>query len=183
MKKVLLVWIFSLLMFSLNAQTRDDMSQGNPEAIVGFWKTINEKTLRPESIVAIYPYNGQYFGRIILTYYADGSIQDTIYAPKKRAPGVIGNPYYVGMDILWGLKQEGNKYKDGSILDPEKGHIYGAEAWKQGDKLIVRGKLLVFGRNQTWPPAIETDFPEGFQKPELTSFVPVIPKTTFSSQG
>lgn len=145
--------------------------------ITGFWKTINEKTLKPESIIAIYPYGGQYYGRIILTYHEDGTVQDTIYNPIKRAPGVVGNPYYSGLDFMWGLKLQGEKYKSGNILDPLKGHIYGAEAWKKGDTLIVRGKFLIFGRNQNWPPAIETDFPVGFQKPNLMAFVPVIPKT------
>jgi uncharacterized protein (DUF2147 family) len=159
--------ILGLLLFSFAAQA---------EEIIGFWKTIHEKTLRPESIIAIYQYNGQYYGRIILTYYEDGSVQDTIYYPQKRAAGVVGNPYYSGLDFMWGLKPKGEKYKDGSIIDPLKGRVYGAEAWKNGNNLIVRGKFLIFGRNQTWPPAVASDFPEGFQLPNLAAFIPVIPK-------
>lgn len=176
MKKLTLFCLFYLVTCTLYAIAQDNVTK-NPREIVGFWKTINEKTSKPESVIAIYQYNGQYFGRIILTYHENGSIQDTIYNPKKRAPGVVGNPYYVGMDFLWGLKPEGNKYKGGNILDPEKGRVYGAEAWKRGEKLVVRGKLLMFGRNQTWPPAAESDFPDNFQKPDLSSFVPTIPKT------
>lgn len=176
MKKFILLSMFYLLKFSMYATAQEDhLNQGGD--ITGFWKTVDEKTLKPQSIIAIYPYQGHYFGRIILTYYEDGSVQDTIYNPKKRALGVVGNPYYVGLDIIWGLKNEGSKYKDGTILDPEKGHVYGAEAWRQDDKLIVRGKLLIFGRNQTWPPATEIDFPDGFQKPDLSLLIPVIPKT------
>mgnify|MGYP001028432891 CR=1 FL=1 len=169
--------VLCLFLCSLNLLALDKAPVNDQENIVGFWKTINEKTQRPESIVAIYQYKGVYYGRIILTYYDDGTIQDTIYNPKKQAAGVVGNPYYVGMDILWGLTQQGKKYKDGSILDPEKGNVYGAEAWRKAEKLIVRGKLFVFGRNQTWPPAAETDFPEGFKMPDINSFVPSIPKT------
>lgn len=187
MKKKLLLCVCNLLMFSIGAIAQDQVveeqvvqEQAAPaqsqDDIVGFWKTINEKTLKAESVIAIYPYNGQYYGRIILTYFDDGTVQDTMYEPKKRAAGVVGNPYYSGMDIMWGLKPEGHKYKEGSILDPEKGHVYGAEAWRKGEKLIVRGKLLMFGRNQTWPPAVEADFPQGFKMPELSTFVPNIPK-------
>lgn len=149
--------------------------QDKQEEISGFWKTINEKTNKPEAMIAIYEYQGSYFGRIMMTYLEDGSIQDTINHPKKRAPGVLGNPFYAGLDIIWDLKQVGNKYKEGKILDPEKGYIYQAEAWKKGAHLIVRGKFFVFGRNQTWQLAEAADFPEDFKKPDLSSFIPVIP--------
>jgi uncharacterized protein (DUF2147 family) len=173
--KFLVIVCLFLCSFSLFAHQG---KQDNPANIEGFWKTINENTKKPESVIAIYKYKGEYFGRIILTYFEDGTIQDTIYNPKKKALGVPGHPPYVGLDIIWGLKPaKGNKYKDGSILDPEKGDIYGAEAWRKAGDLIVRGKLFIFGRNQTWPRAVEKDFPEGFQVPDYTSFVPVIPQT------
>lgn len=177
MKKLITFYMLYLCLFSLCHAAQNEPAQNDPKDIVGFWKTMNEKTKKPESVIAIYPYNGQLFGRIILTYFEDGTIQDTIYNPKKRAPGVVGNPYYVGMDIIWDLKPVGNKYKDGSILDPEKGNVYGAEAWKKDEDLIVRGKLLMFGRNQTWPRANDADFPQDFKKPDISAFVPVIPKT------
>ena len=145
-------------------------------SIAGFWKTINEKTLMPECIIAIYEHRGQYFGRIILTYRADGSLQDTLYNPEKRALGVLGNPYYSGLDIIWGLRKKGGFYTGGSILDPLRGNIYRAEAWKEKDRLVVRGIWFIFWRNQTWPKALDADFPEGFHKPDFFSFTPIIPK-------
>lgn len=145
--------------------------------ITGFWKTIDEKTGLLQSIVAIYPYEGKYFGRLIVTFDETGKIEDTIYNPTSRAPGVVGNPFYAGLDIMWDLKPDGEKFNDGEILDPEHGRLYGAEVWRKGDKLIVRGKVLFLGRNQTWPPAGDADFPAGFKKPDLAAMVPVIPKT------
>ncbi len=142
--------------------------------VTGFWKTVDEKTGSVESIVAIYEYQGQYYGRIVATYDENGNIKDTIYSPGERAPGVKGNPYYAGLDIIRGLKNTGARYTDGEIMDPEKGRIYGAELWVDYGNLIVRGKLLFFGRNQTWPPAQDSDFPAGFKKPDLTQIVPVI---------
>lgn len=172
MKRRMLLCFFALCLAFSNFITA-----GEAKGIVGFWKTINEKTLQPECIVAIYSYNGTYYGRIIMTYNDDGSIQDTIYQQNKRALGIAGNPYYAGLDIIWGLKQKGSKYLGGSVVDPKKGNIYGAELWRNGENLIVRGKLFIFGRNQSWPPANDADFPEGFQKPDLNVLVPTIPKT------
>ena len=161
------IWICLMcFFFSLSAD----------EVITGFWKTIDEKTKRAQSIVAVYDYQGVYYGRLVVTFNDDGTLNDTIYDPKGRAPGVVGHPFYAGMDIIWGLKNNGRKYSGGSILDPEKGNIYGAELWRQGQDLIVRGELLIFGRNQVWPPAQDSDFPQGFQKPDLSSFIPVIPR-------
>lgn len=145
--------------------------------ITGFWKTIDDKTGKAQSIVGIYEYQGYYYGRIIATYDLQGHfIEETLYAPKKRAPGVKGHPYYAGMDIIWDVKPKGQRFTDGSILDPEHGKVYGVELWRHNHDLVVRGKLLCFGRNQVWLQATDADFPPGFEKPDLTQFVPVIPK-------
>lgn len=166
MKKLLVTLL--LLAFSYN------LSAGE---IVGFWKTVNEKTKQTESIIAVYEFQNQYYGRIILTYDHDtGNFFDTMDNPISRAPGVIGNPFYSGMDIIWNLQRKGDRFTHGRILDPEHGRIYDAELWNDRGNLIVRGKLFFFGRNQTWPPAEDTDFPPDFKQPDLTKFVPVIPK-------
>lgn len=166
MKKLLVLGLGYLFLFTHVLAAQD---------IVGFWKTVDEHSGKPQSIVAIYENQGKFFGRLIATYNDSGKIDDTIYAPKDRAPGVIGNPYYSGLDFIWNMKAEGPRYKDGKIMDPEKGKIYDAEMWIHGDNLIVRGEFLIFGRNQTWPPALDSDFPQGFKKPDLTAMVPVIP--------
>lgn len=144
--------------------------------IVGFWKSVDEHTSKPQSIVAIYDYQGKYFGRIIATYNESGTVQDSIYSPKERAPGIIGKPYYAGLDIIYDVQKEGERYKDGKIVDPQEGKVYNTELWLQDGNLIVRGEVLIFGRNQTWPPALDSDFPAGFQKPDLTKLVPQIPQ-------
>lgn len=142
--------------------------------IKGFWKTINENTGKPECILAIYPYKDKYYGRIIGTYDETGKVADTIYAPKGRAEGIPGNPFYCGLDILWDLHERGDVYK-GKIVDPRKGNVYKAEVWVDNGNLIVRGKLLFFGRSETWLPTVDADFPSGFKKPDVSKFVPVIP--------
>ena len=144
--------------------------------MIGFWKTIDDKTGKPQSIVGIYENEGKYYGRIVVTIDDNGNIQDTLDSPNKRAPGVVGNPYYAGLDIIWNLKKKGAEYRDGNIIDPEAGKVYGASLWRQGANLIVRGEILIFGRNQQWLPAAETVFPSRFAKPDLASLTPKIPQ-------
>lgn len=160
---------FSVLLFS---QEQD---------VIGIWKAMDNQG-HPESVVAIYEYQGKYYGRMLATYGPQGNIEDTIYDPKGRAPAVKGNPYYSGMDFMWGLKKEGPKYTNGKILDPEKGKIYSAEMWRDKDNLIVRGEIWVFGENQTWLPIREQDLPPGFKKPDLNQFVPVIPQVQMKAR-
>lgn len=168
MKKFLLCGLsFLLLLIQLHAA----------EDITGFWKTIDEHSGRAQSVVAVYEYQGKYFGRIIGTYNEKGEIKDSIYNPKERAPGVIGNPFYSGLDIIWNLQNNGNKFTNGKVMDPEKGRIYGAEMWRHNGNLIIRGKLLFFGRNQTWQPVAEREFTSKFKKPDLRTFTPSIPRT------
>ncbi len=144
------------------------------EDIGGFWKTVNEQGL-PQCIIGIYEYDGVYYGRIIATFDDEGKMDDSIYAPKKRAPGVIGNPFYSGLDIIWDLLDVGVKFK-GKILDPQKGNIYNSELWINKGNLVVRGKYLVFGRSQEWFPVSPQDLPKGFKLPDLEKLVPSIPQ-------
>ena len=168
MKKFLMLNLFFML-FVCQAFSIDN--------IVGFWKTIDEKSGKARSIIGIYEYQGKYYGRIVGTFDESGkNIEDTVDKPKKRAPGVIGNPFYSGLDIIWDLQNQGNKFINGEILDPQKGKIYGAEMWLKNDKLVVRGKLFFFGRNQTWLPVHDNEFKNGFKKPDLRLFVPSIPQ-------
>ena len=145
------------------------------EDISGFWKTLNEDTGNPECVIGVYEYKGLYYGRIIGSYSGEGILNDTIYAPSTRAPGVLGEPYYSGLDIIWYLQDVGSKFK-GKILDPQKGNIYNSELWIDNGNLVVRGKLFVFGKSYTWYPAAKADFPEGFKLPDLKKFVPAIPE-------
>lgn len=165
MNKKALSFLFCLLAINVGAFA---------DEVVGFWKTIDDKTGKANSIIAVYEYKGKYYGRIIATYNKEGQVDDSIEAPKDRAPGVVGTPFYSGLDILWDLKKEGTKYTGGKIMDPEQGKIYDAEMWRHDENLNVRGEILFFGENQTWPPASDADFPKGFKKPDLTKLIPVI---------
>ena len=144
------------------------------KGITGFWKSVDENSGKARCVVAVYKYQKNFYGRIIGTYDEKGVMNDTVYDPEERAPGVPGKPYYCGLDIIWDLDKRGSKYK-GKIMDPEKGNVYKAEVWTtdKGD-LIVRGKLLMFGRSQTWLHTTAKDFPKGFKMPDVTEFVPAI---------
>jgi uncharacterized protein (DUF2147 family) len=149
--------------------------------IIGLWKSVNEETNKPEALVGIYKHQGKFFGKIFGTFNEEGVLEDTIYTPRSRAPGVHGDPYYSGLDIIWDLKKKDDRYH-GRICDPEKGKIYDAEVWREGPDLVVRGKIFFFGRNQTWLRVADNDLPSHFKKPDLQKAVPNIPKPKSESK-
>ena len=152
--------------------------------VTGFWKTIDDETGLPKSVVAIYTYNDMLFGRVILIYGDDGrTLEDDLYQKIKRSPYLTGNPPLAGLDIFWDLEynQRKDKWVSGKIMDPgdeeeKRPKTYGAEIWKEGPDLTVRGKIAFLGRNQTWKPYSISDFPSGFNIPDITRFRPTIPE-------
>ena len=116
-------------------------------SVIGFWTTIDDETGEAKSVVQIYEYQGKYFGRVV-----------ELLKNKEAKAKLPGNPAIKGLDIIWDLKQDNKKYTDGEILDPKKGKVYGCELWREGENLIVRGKIAFLGRNQTWLP--NKNYPE-----------------------
>ncbi len=109
--------------------------------ITGYWTTIDDETKEAKSVVQIYEHQGKYYGRVV----------ELLKNPGAKAK-IKGNPSILGLTIIWNLEKDGDTYSGGKILDPQKGSVYGCEIWREGKKLIVRGKIAFLGRNQTWLP-------------------------------
>jgi uncharacterized protein (DUF2147 family) len=109
--------------------------------VIGFWTTIDDETKEAKSVVQIYEYDGKIYGRVV-----------DVLKNKDATAKIPGSPKVIGLDIIWDLEKDGNEYNGGKILDPQKGKVYGCAIWRDGENLIVRGKIAFFGRNQTWLP-------------------------------
>jgi uncharacterized protein (DUF2147 family) len=141
MKKVILMIFALLFSYSVGAQT---------SAIVGEWKTVDDKSGDIRSLVRIYKdsIDGLYYGKIVKLYeYAD-AVCDKCEGDDKGKP-------IVGLTIITGMKAEGKTLKGGTVLDPENGKKYYASISidEKSGKLVLRGSLDkrgLFGRNQYW---------------------------------
>ncbi len=119
------------------------------DPIIGKWKTIDDETGEPKSIVEIYMRNGKFYGRIDSLFRKPGEDPN----PKcDKCPE--DDPRYnqpiLGMEIIKDMVKDGDEYKGGTILDPKKGKIYRCKLWLKDGKLKVRGYLAIFYRTQTW---------------------------------
>ena len=137
-----------LLALPLSAISQSLAAQNTP---VGTWTTIDDKTQKPKSVVEIYQAkDGSLAGRVTEILQSDrgpNPICDKCSGDRKDKP-------VKGMVILWGIRQKGDTWEGGQILDPKNGKTYSVKVTpvEGGKKLDVRGFMgfSMLGRTQTW---------------------------------
>jgi len=118
------------------------------DSIVGKWKTVDDKTGKMQSDVQLYEQGGRLFGKI--TALAEPLGPDGKPKICIKCSGADKDAPIIGLVIIKDLGASGDRYKGGTILDPEDGKVYKAEIWVEDDKLKVRGYIGPFYRTQTW---------------------------------
>lgn len=118
---------------------------------IGVWKTIDDESGKPKSLVRITENNGELRGKIEKLFREPGEEQN----PKcEKCEGALKDQPIVGMTIITGMKKDGSEYNGGQILDPNNGKVYKSKMTvvEGGRKLDVRGYIGVpmLGRTQTW---------------------------------
>lgn len=113
--------------------------------IAGRWTTIDDNTGKPRSVVEITVVNGVATGRIvsILDAGRQNALCDKCTDDRKDKP-------VQGLQIIRGLRADGDEWTDGTILDPENGKVYDCKLWVEDGALNVRGYIAFFFRTQTW---------------------------------
>jgi uncharacterized protein (DUF2147 family) len=151
MKRLLFYALAALLALALAAPAA---AQTSDAPILGLWKTIDDETERPRSIVRVYERGGKVHGDIVKLFREPDEVQDPVC---DECDGEREGQRVLGMNILWDLEADGDEYKGGRILDPANGKTYRAKLWLEEGDLRVRGYLGPFHRTQTWLPATEAD--------------------------
>ena len=118
---------------------------------IGVWKTIDDKTNQPASLIKIEQVNGVLEGTIIKTFPKSGE-PPLVYCnlckdDRKDKP-------IIGMKIMTDLKQDQTgSWSGGKILDPKEGEVYKVKiTTEDGKKMDVRGYIGIplLGRTQVW---------------------------------
>lgn len=138
MKKLLLTFVLSLFSVLTFAQ------------IEGKWKTIDDETKQAKSIVEIFKKSdGKYYGKVSQLLIKPADPNCTACKDDRKGKPILG------LEIIRGLKQDGEEFTGGSITDPKTGKTYKCTITKNGDKLNVRGYLglSLLGRTQVWEKA------------------------------
>lgn len=156
MKQMLKKLSFSLGMIAIVSVLTMSMVQAETAAeksMVGRWKTIDDVTGKPKSIVRIKKgASGEYVAVVEETFSVNGK------PPLKTCEKCTGqrkNQPIIGMTVMWDMQQKDDgSYGGGEIIDPSTGKIYrcSAKLDASGKELVVRGYLGIslLGRSQTW---------------------------------
>lgn len=136
-----------------HAQTASPAATANLNSPVGLWKTIDDKTGQPRSIVRIEAKGDELQG--FIHQRLDPNAKPD--AVCTACPGDRLNQPVQGLNIIRNLKanaKEPGVWEGGSILDPESGSDYRLKVRliDGGQKLELRGYvgMPMLGRTQTW---------------------------------
>jgi uncharacterized protein (DUF2147 family) len=139
MKKILILLLCVCAYTNFFAQT-----------VLGKWKSIDDETGEAKSIVEIYEYNGEVFGKITQLFRKPEEEQDPVC---DKCEDDRKNTKVMGMQIIRNMKLKDGYYQGGTICDPKNGKVYKCEFWlsaNDSNKLELRGYVGWFFRTQTW---------------------------------
>ena len=118
---------------------------------VGRWLTINDTTQEPTAVVEIVDTPQGLSGRVVSLYPKPGQNPAPLC---HECSGEHKDQPVIGMEILWGLHQDGDEWNGGQIFDPDGGKTYRCKmhVTDGGAKLDVRGYIgfSLLGRTQVW---------------------------------
>ncbi|GFD76109.1 MULTISPECIES: DUF2147 domain-containing protein [Tenacibaculum] len=137
MKKILFALLFTTVSLSMSAQT-----------IFGKWENRDEETNKVDSVIEVYKKDGKAYAKIIEI--TDKNRQEAVC---DKCSGKRKNNPILGMNILTGLKKDGDEWSGGKILDPKNGKEYKCYIKLENDnKLKIRGYIgfAAFGRTAYW---------------------------------
>ena len=120
----------------------------NSQTIFGIWENRNEKTNTVDSYIEVYQKNKKAYAKIIEI--TDKNKQNIAC---DKCEGLNKNKPILGMNILTGLKKDGDEWSGGTILDPRNGKVYKCYIkLTNKNKLKIRGYIGVslFGKTAYW---------------------------------
>ena len=139
----------SLLAFSLmlSAEVSVADSLNSP---VGIWQTIDENTHKPSAVVQITQNDkGILSGKAVKGLLPNDNGRRCTECKDERK-----NQLIQGMNLIKDMKQNGEGWDGGKILDPNNGTEYKCKMHLTdgGQSLVVRGYIgfSLLGRSQTW---------------------------------
>ncbi|MXO89649.1 DUF2147 domain-containing protein [Pontixanthobacter aquaemixtae] len=119
-------------------------AQAAPASIAGNWKADDGK-----SVIQFYKCGNAMCGKIakFLVPEPSGGARDT-----KNPKASLRSRKLLGLRIFWNLAADGSRYK-GKGYSPEDGRYFNAQVWRSGNRLNIKGCVVVFCKTATFTRA------------------------------
>jgi uncharacterized protein (DUF2147 family) len=125
-----------------------------PQTVAGFWAQVGDDGKIGGWFYFTQRSDGLFDGRLVKMIKQPGDQPQPMINVCAKCEGDQKDAPMLGLTIVKGMKRDGNKYEEGSILDPRDGTLYHAlmEMSGDGQKLAVRGYLGIplLGQTQVW---------------------------------
>ena len=117
------------------------------QTIIGQWETFDDETNEKKGVIEIYIKDNVYFAKVVEAFIGPKD------ATCRYCKGAKKDKPIIGLVIIENIRENGNEFDGGSILDPESGVVYKCYLKLiDNNKLKVRGFVgfSIFGRTQYW---------------------------------
>ena len=116
---------------------------------VGLWKNAEPDKV---TLIRISEEGGKLVGKIEKVL--KNNVEDTTARCAKCKDENKDKPM-VGLQLMWDMEKDGNRWSGGKLLDPETGRVVNCrlETEEGGKVLKVRGSIAFLSKTQTWTRA------------------------------
>jgi uncharacterized protein (DUF2147 family) len=126
-----------------------NLAEAAGQSPAGNWRTFDDQTGKERGMVRIQDVGGVLTGSVVSTV----DPAEANHVCDKCDDDRHGQKL-IGLQIIRGMRPDGDGWSGGRVLDPETGGIYRGKMHLEdgGQKLVLRGYLGIslFGRSQTW---------------------------------
>ena len=117
------------------------------QSVIGKWENRNKEG-QVNSIIKVYEKNDKVYGKVERIMREED--RDRVCT---KCEGDLKNEPIEGMEIMQGLKKDGDKYEGVTIVDPKTGKEYQCKIWLDEDNpdiLKIRGYISFFYKTREW---------------------------------
>ena len=113
---------------------------------VGLWKNVEPNKV---TMIRTYEEGGHLLGKVEKVLKND--VEDKEAKCVKCKDENKDKPM-AGLQLIWDMRKDGEKWTGGKLLDPETGRVVNCklETAESGKKLVVKGSVAIMSKTQTW---------------------------------
>jgi len=118
-------------------------------SVIGLWRNVEPDKV---TLIRVYEEGGKVMGKIEKVL--KNNVEDTSTRCTKCKDELKDKPM-VGLQLIWDMQKDGERWSGGKLLDPETGRIVNCrlETDEGGKALKVRGSIAFLSKTQTWTRA------------------------------